>query len=85
MLFERWILSWYDLYNVIHNGHKYIHSDFIVDCEYNMLIFLTIGFALVNNFSLHLNVGTYIKITNFREMFKNRFERLDVCLEGGLE
>jgi hypothetical protein len=57
----------------------------IVDYEYNMSISLTIGFALVNNFSLHLNVGAYIKITNFREMFKNRFERLDVCLEGGLE
>jgi len=84
MSFERWILSWYDLYNVTGNGHKYIHSDFRIDYEYDMLISLTIGFALVNNFSLHLNVGAYIKITNFREMFKNKFERLDVCLEGGL-
>ncbi len=58
---------------------------FIVDCEYNMSISLTVGFTLVNNFSLHLNVGAYIKITNFRDMFKNRFERLNVCLKGGLQ
>ncbi len=58
---------------------------FIVDCEYNMSISLTVGFTLVNNFSLHLNVGAYIKITNFRGMLKNRFERLDVCLKGGLQ
>ncbi len=74
--FEGYIVSRYGSTDVLGSGFNYIHYDLVNPIGY-LIITLTIGSSFVFTFSLHLIMGSFIRVPNFGVIFKNRFERGD--------
>ncbi len=71
--FEGCILSHCGLCDVVGSGYKYIHCN-LSDPSNFMTITLTIGSTFFTTFSPQLNVGSFVQMSNFGGMFKNKFE-----------
>jgi hypothetical protein len=67
-IFEVYIASRYKSYDVANNSFKYIHCDLIDVLRY-LTITLIVGLAFVTTFFPRLNVGLYIRVTNFGVTF----------------
>jgi hypothetical protein len=80
VVFKGYVMNKYGSYNVTRSGFKYIHYDLIDPFGY-LTITLIIRFTFVTTFSPHLNVGSYIRIMNFNDTFRNKFEMVirDLC------
>jgi len=75
-IFEVYIVNMYESYDVARNSFKYIHCDFI-DVLRCLTITLIVGLVFVTTFFPRLNVGLYIRVTNFGVTFWNNFEKGD--------
>jgi hypothetical protein len=85
-IFEVYIVSMYESYDVANSNFKYIHCDLIDVLRY-LTITLIFDLAFVTTFFPQLNVGLYIRVTNFGVTFWNKFEKGDwgfVLKVGGI-
>jgi hypothetical protein len=72
-IFEGYVITKYNSYDVRMSDFKYIHCDLFL----YLIITLIVGSTFVTTFFPCLNVGSYIHIVNFGVTFKNKFERSD--------
>jgi hypothetical protein len=63
-IFEVYIVSKYESYDVANNSFKYIHCDLIDVLRY-LTFTLIVGLAFVTTLFPQLNVGLYIRVINF--------------------
>jgi len=74
--FEGYVVNRCGSYDVPRSGYKYIHCD-LINCESYMIMTLTTRSYFATSFSLCLNIGGFVHITNFGVTFHNKFERGD--------
>ncbi len=67
-IFEGYIINMYDSYDVVSNSFKYIHC-VLIDVLRYFTITLIVGLTFVTTFFPWLNVGLYIRLTNFGVTF----------------